>query len=105
MQTKAIILCALSLAAGACAAAGAEAAPSPAATNAVAQAARFGTALEGCTAYVTCQPCAMCMKSLMQAGCVRVVWSGDGYPDALGLQLAAEAGWVMRGTNELEKAR
>ena len=73
--------------------------------NAVAQAARFGTALEGCTAYVTCQPCAMCMKSLMQAGCVRVVWSGDGYPDALGLQLAAEAGWVMRGTNELEKAR
>ena len=40
MQTKAIILCALSLAAGACAAAGAEAAPSPAATNAVAQAAK-----------------------------------------------------------------
>ena len=40
MKTNAIILCALSLAAGACAAAGAEAAPSPAATNAVAQAAK-----------------------------------------------------------------
>ena len=40
MQTRAIILCALSLAAGACAAAGAEAASRPAATNAVAQAAK-----------------------------------------------------------------
>ena len=40
MQTKAILLCALSLAAGACAAAGAESAPCPAATNSVAQAAK-----------------------------------------------------------------
>ena len=40
MQTKAIILCALSLAAGACVAAGAESAPCPAATNSVAQAAK-----------------------------------------------------------------
>ena len=40
MQTKAILLCALSLAAGACVAAGAESAPCPAATNSVAQAAK-----------------------------------------------------------------
>ena len=40
MQTKAIILYALSLTAGACAAAGTEAAPCPAATNAVEQVAK-----------------------------------------------------------------
>ena len=40
MQTKAIILCALSLVAGACAAAGAEATSRPVATNTVAQAAK-----------------------------------------------------------------
>ena len=73
--------------------------------NAMAQAARFGISLEGCTAYITCQPCAMCMKSLMQAGVCAVVWDGDEYPDTLGLELAAEAGWAGRGANRMEKVK
>ena len=73
--------------------------------NAAAQAARFGISLEGCTAYVTCQPCAACMKTLMQAGVRAIVWDGDEYPDTLGLELAAEAGWAVRGAGRMEKVK
>jgi len=45
--------------------------------NAVAHAARIGTALKGCTAYVTHHPCARCARSLIQAGIACVV-VGDG---------------------------
>lgn len=41
--------------------------------NAVAQAARIGVALKGCTAYVTHHPCSRCARSLIQAGVARVV--------------------------------
>jgi dCMP deaminase len=41
--------------------------------NAVALAARRGTSLLGCTAYITHPPCADCARSLIQAGIVRVV--------------------------------
>lgn len=71
--------------------------------NAVAQAARFGTSLEGATAYVTCQPCASCFKLLMQAGIVRIVWA-TGYPDSLALTLARECGWEV-GESEMRKIR
>lgn len=45
-------------------------------SNAVAQAARIGARLKGCTAYVTHQPCASCARSLVQAGIERVVYAG-----------------------------
>lgn len=45
--------------------------------NAVAQAARIGVSLKGCTAYVTHFPCARCARALIQAGIVAVV-CGDG---------------------------
>ncbi len=61
-------------------------------TNVVAQAARFGTPLDGSTVYVTCQPCASCFKLLAQAGAVRIVWK-ESYPDSLMTQLAKECGW------------
>ncbi len=70
--------------------------------NAVAQAARFGAALEGATIYVTCQPCASCCKLLMQAGIVRIVWA-EGYPDGLALTLARECGWTVA-QNEMTNA-
>lgn len=41
--------------------------------NAVAQAARVGVSLKGCTAYVTHFPCSRCARSLIQAG-VSAVW-------------------------------
>lgn len=41
--------------------------------NAVAQAARVGVSLKGCTAYVTHHPCSACARSLLQAGVTRIV--------------------------------
>jgi len=41
--------------------------------NAVAQAARVGAGLLGCTAYVSFPPCARCARMLIQAGVVEVV--------------------------------
>lgn len=41
--------------------------------NAVAQAARAGSTLKGCTAYVTHHPCARCARSMIQAGIACVV--------------------------------
>jgi dCMP deaminase len=40
--------------------------------NAIAQAARVGTALAGCQMVVTFMPCASCAKLIVQAGIVRV---------------------------------
>ena len=42
--------------------------------NAVAFAARSGIALEGCTMYVTHQPCDQCLKNLYQCGIRRIVY-------------------------------
>ena len=41
--------------------------------NAVAQAARMGTAVKGCTAYVTHPPCARCTRALIQAGIRHII--------------------------------
>lgn len=43
--------------------------------NAVAQAARYGTYLEGCTCYSTLSPCLSCYKLLVSAGIARIVCS------------------------------
>jgi dCMP deaminase len=59
--------------------------------NALLQAAMIGVACEGGTMYVTCQPCNMCAKMLINAGVVRVVYEGD-YPDDFSLELFRESG-------------
>jgi len=41
--------------------------------NAIYNAARSGTSLEGCTAYVNRFPCADCGRALIQAGIARIV--------------------------------
>ena len=58
--------------------------------NAIAQAARYGVAIQGATLYVTCQPCSMCAKMLINAGIVKIVYKGS-YPDDLSLELLNEA--------------
>ena len=63
--------------------------------NAVCQAARFGEALSGATAYVTIRPCAMCMRLMIQAGVKRVVWEGE-YPDETTVKVAKESGFEVR---------
>jgi len=54
--------------------------------NALLQAAKIGVSCEGATMYVTCQPCNMCAKMIINAGIARVVYEGD-YPDEFSLEL------------------
>lgn len=59
--------------------------------NAIIQAAVYGVSIEGASIYVTCQPCAVCAKMLVNAGVKKVVFLGD-YPDGLALEIMEAAG-------------
>lgn len=41
-------------------------------TNMICQAAYEGTSLKGCRVYITARPCQVCIKMLVQVGCVEV---------------------------------
>jgi len=60
--------------------------------NAVADAARRGSAVEGCVAYVTHYPCISCAKILAAAGIAEVRYRLDYMNDPLVAPLLAEAG-------------
>jgi len=45
--------------------------------NAIYNAARCGTPLEGCTIYIALMPCMDCARAIVQAGIKEVVISGD----------------------------
>ena len=60
--------------------------------NAVADAARRGSSVEGCVAYVTHYPCINCAKILAAAGIAEVRYRQDYKNDALLAPLLAEAG-------------
>jgi dCMP deaminase len=62
--------------------------------NAIAQAALNGVSCEGAAIYVTCQPCNVCAKMLINAGLKKVVFEGD-YPDDLALRLFGLAGMEL----------
>lgn len=59
--------------------------------NAIVQAALYGVAIEGATAYTTLQPCCACTKLLINAGIRRIVYL-EPYPDDLAVELVREAG-------------
>jgi dCMP deaminase len=59
--------------------------------NCVIQAAVFGVSTVGAELYVTCHPCSMCARTLINAGVKKVFYAGD-YPDPLAARLFAEAG-------------
>lgn len=59
--------------------------------NALLSAAMIGTPCAGSTIYVTCQPCNMCAKMIINAGIEKVIYEGD-YPDEFSLQLFKESG-------------
>ncbi len=59
--------------------------------NAIIQAAKHGTSIEGATLYCTNQPCSICAKMIINAGVKQIVFQ-DGYPDALAEEMIAEAG-------------
>ena len=74
--------------------------------NAICNAARAGTATEGCTIYVDIMPCMDCARAVVQAGIVQVVisaermaqYSSDYYNEHFGMVevLFSEAGINVR---------
>ena len=58
--------------------------------NALLQAAMIGTPCEGATVYVTCLPCNMCAKMIINGGIARVIYEGD-YPDPFSFELFRES--------------
>ena len=59
--------------------------------NAIVQAAKAGTSIDGSTIYVSAQPCVICAKLLINSGIIRIVFEGD-YPDELSKELLDESG-------------
>ncbi|MCD4749433.1 MAG: dCMP deaminase family protein [Thermoanaerobaculales bacterium] len=62
--------------------------------NALVQAARHGTRLEGAEIYVTASPCFDCFKLIVNAG-LRTVYFGEFYRDERVLEFADELGISM----------
>ena len=59
--------------------------------NAIIQAAKHGTNINGATLYCTTMPCVICSKMLINAGILRIVYA-QGYPDQLAEEMIEEAG-------------
>ena len=59
--------------------------------NVLLQAAKIGISCEGADLYVTCQPCNMCAKMIVNAGVAKVIYEGD-YPDEFALEIFTESG-------------
>lgn len=60
--------------------------------NAIADAARRGSSVEGCTAYVTHYPCINCAKILAAAGIAQIMYHEDYNNDPFVAPILAEAG-------------
>ncbi len=63
--------------------------------NAIIQAARFGTDIDGASIYVNTQPCVVCAKMLINAGIKEIVYQNP-YPDELAQEMLAESGILCR---------
>ena len=59
--------------------------------NAIIQAAKLGSSIEGATLYCTHQPCVICAKMIVNSGISRVVYR-EGYPDEFARQMLLEGG-------------
>ena len=68
--------------------------------NLIAHAARHGIRTDGCTVYVTHQPCAACMRTLIQAGIKRVVF-GAGTFQAMDAERSAVICMAVESETEL----
>ena len=62
--------------------------------NAIIQAAKHGTSIEGSTLYCTTMPCIICSKMIINAGIRRIVFE-DGYPDQLAGEMIGESGLII----------
>ena len=59
--------------------------------NAIIQAAKHGTNIDGATLYCTNQPCSICAKMIINAGVKHIIFQ-DGYPDKLAEEMLGESG-------------
>ena len=59
--------------------------------NAIIQAAKHGTNIDGATLYCTNQPCGICAKMIINAGVKHIIFE-DGYPDTLAAEMLNESG-------------
>ncbi|MBI5418032.1 cytidine/deoxycytidylate deaminase family protein [Candidatus Poribacteria bacterium] len=59
--------------------------------NAIIQAAKLGTIIEGAVIYTTHKPCILCAKMLINAG-INHIYYVSGYPDTLSDEMLEEAG-------------
>lgn len=59
--------------------------------NAIIQASLHGVSIEGADIYITCSPCVLCSRMLINAGIKRIIYRGD-YPDELAMDMLKEAG-------------
>lgn len=62
--------------------------------NAIIQAAKHGTSIEGATLYTTTMPCIICSKMIINAGIRRVVYE-EGYADQLAGRMIDESGVIV----------
>src|SRR5512138_2919990 len=62
--------------------------------NAIIQAAKHGTSIEGSTLYYTTMPCIICSKMVINAGIRRIVYE-IGYSDQLAEEMIRESGVVV----------
>lgn len=59
--------------------------------NAIIQAAYSGVSLKGSTLYVTCMPCSICSKMIINSGISTVIYEGD-YNDPSSVKMMRDAG-------------
>lgn len=67
--------------------------------NAIIQASVYGVSIRDSVMYCTHQPCAICVKMIINAGIKRLVYTG-GYPDQLALDLVDESGLELENYKE-----
>jgi dCMP deaminase len=72
--------------------------------NAIIQAAKHGTSIEGATLYCTNQPCGICAKMIINAGVKQIIYE-DGYPDALAAEMLNESGIKIMQYKKSESVR
>lgn len=63
--------------------------------NAIAQCAKYGISCDGASMYITTQPCARCMKMIINSGINEIVFL-EAYPDEMSRKIAEASGIDIR---------
>ena len=66
--------------------------------NAIVQAAKLGSSIDGATLYCTHAPCSICARLIINSGIKRIVYCSD-YPDEFATKLLEEANIEMEKFN------